>query len=158
MFIYAYPIILDEDKLYLLLFFYIYIYIYIYSGVFASLIMEVMCSACVSCLFVIGCDSVSVPVTWGLVAVDWTNPSTVLVLFNEQWPSSKLMCRAGLPLFESRCLYSTMCYFGLYCWIQSLIQSWIPLYLGHLYLIYFISCEMKFSFSKKEKKKRRLLR
>ncbi|GMN61210.1 hypothetical protein TIFTF001_030300 [Ficus carica] len=42
------------------------------------------------------------PVTWGLVSVDWASPSTVLVLFNEQWSCSKFMCRAGLPRFESR--------------------------------------------------------
>ncbi|GMN25470.1 hypothetical protein TIFTF001_000945 [Ficus carica] len=49
---------------------------------------------------------ISTPVTWGLVSVDWASPSTVLVLFNKQWSSSKFMCRAGLFLFESRYLYS----------------------------------------------------
>ncbi|GMN58213.1 hypothetical protein TIFTF001_027314 [Ficus carica] len=45
--------------------------------------MEAMSSAYVSHPFVIGCRGVNTPVMWGLISVDWTSPSTVLVLFNE---------------------------------------------------------------------------
>ncbi|GMN37527.1 hypothetical protein TIFTF001_006889 [Ficus carica] len=76
--------------------------------------MEAMSSTCVSHPFVIGCRDVSAPVTWELVSVDWASPSTVLVLFNEQWSSSRFMCRPGLPPLESMYLYLLLYYFDLY--------------------------------------------
>ncbi|GMN30248.1 hypothetical protein TIFTF001_002759 [Ficus carica] len=65
-----------------------------------GVIMEAMSSVCVSHPFVIGCHNVSAPVTWGLVLVNWAKPSTVLVLFNEQWSNSKFMCQADVSSYS----------------------------------------------------------
>ena len=43
---------------------------FIYFGIFASVMMEAMPSACISYPFVIECCGVSVPITWGLVSVN----------------------------------------------------------------------------------------
>lgn len=110
----------------------------IYSGVFTSVIMEVMTSTCVSHLFIIGCYSVSAPITLGLVSIDSANPSTVLMLFNEQWSSLKFMCRATLHPFEYRYLYLPLYYFCIYRWVQFLIRDQISLYFKSF--IYYIFC------------------
>lgn len=49
----------------------------IYYGVFDSIIIEVMSSACVSYLFIIGYCGMSASIMWRLISINWASPSTV---------------------------------------------------------------------------------